>query len=502
MADVALGVLGLAGTIDLCIKWGKALVQACKDYCEADIKLGEMIVRIEVCWARVLSQLEVTKELESTMTQEHKALQQRILSILRGKLDAAYQNFLKFSQRSMTDMVKRLKFVRLKDTLEETIRELESWQRLYEPSWFHLIKLAPPAVDVTLNNVVKTGSPAAAEFGLAARKFRRAFKEPSAASQSVFIREEELAAYNKEAILSCTAMVASRLGDSRRLIIDTAANGAVQSKDAREFARRLRDSDPLTFGLFSCKGVVRQANTSVTAFLFRVPDGYTSIRSIRQLLLSGQAHDSLSDRLEMGKRLVNAVYYVHLYGFVHKNIRPETILSLSKTEEGIPSTACLVGFQVIRNADGKTYPVTDMNWETNLYRHPLRQGNNADYYVMQHDIYSLGVCLLEIGLWESFIAYNPDGTAQPSIALGLAEDRSQLKSPNRLKEHLVTLSRSKMLRVKMGTKYSKVVETCLTCLDEGNLDFGDEREFQDNDGVTVGVRYIEKVLGILTSISL
>lgn len=35
----------------------------------------------------------------------------------------------------------------------------------------------------------------------------------------------------------------------------------------------------------------------------------------------------------------------------------------------------------------------------------------------------------------------------------------------------------------MGTKYSKVVETFLTCLDRDNADFGDEKEFQDEDGV-------------------
>ncbi|KAH6870971.1 hypothetical protein B0T10DRAFT_553523 [Thelonectria olida] len=501
MADLALGVVSLPGTIDICIKWGKALIQAYKDYWEADAKVDEMIVRIEVCWTRVLNQLEVTKQLESTMTDDHKTLQQRTLCILRGKLDVATQNLSKCSRRPMPKMVKRLQFVRLKDTLKEAITELESWQRLYEPSWFHLIKLAPPTVDMMLNNVIKTGPEDAAELSLAARKFRRAFKKPSAESQSVFIREEELNDYNKEAILSCAVLMATHPGDSRRLIIDRAANGAVQSKDAREFARRLRDSDPFTFGLFSCKGVVRQAKSSSIAFLFRVPEGFTAIRSVRQLLLSGEAHNSLSDRLEMAKKLVNAVYYVHLYGFVHKNIRPETILNLSETEERLLSMVCLVGFQVIRNADGRTYPVTDMKWETNLYQHPLRQGNNVDYYIMQHDIYSLGVCLLEIGLWKSLVAYDPDGAAQPSAALGLTKDRL-LKSPSILKGHLVTLSHSNALRAQMGTKYSEVVETCLTCLDEDNLDFGDEREFQDEDGVTVGVRYIEKVLGILNSISL
>jgi hypothetical protein len=205
----------------------------------------------------------------------------------------------------------------------------------------------------------------------------------------------------------------------------------------------------------------------------------------------------------MAKQLANAVCYVHLYGFVHKNIRPETVLSLGKPDEesAIPSTISLVGFQVVRNADGRTYPVVDWRWETNLYRHPLRQGNNADYFVMQHDIYSLGVCLLEIGMWETFVVYDSSGAAaQPSVALGLAEDRRELQSAAALKDHLVAMSRGRALRAKMGTRYSKVVEMCLTCLDDDNVHFGDEREFQDEDGVAVGVRYIEKVLGMINAV--
>lgn len=55
------------------------------------------------------------------------------------------------------------------------------------------------------------------------------------------------------------------------------------------------------------------------------------------------------------------------------------ILSLARPEEtGLPSKAFLVGFQVIRNAT-----VADsISWEMNLYRHPLRQGTDAAYYVM------------------------------------------------------------------------------------------------------------------------
>jgi hypothetical protein len=45
----------------------------------------------------------------------------------------------------------------------------------------------------------------------------------------------------------------------------------------------------------------------------------------------------------------------------------------------------------------------------------------------------------------------------------------------------------------MVTKYAEIAETCLTCLDPENADFGDATEFEDEDGICVGVRYIEKV---------
>jgi hypothetical protein len=60
-----------------------------------------------------------------------------------------------------------------------------------------------------------------------------------------------------------------------------------------------------------------------------------------------------------------------------------------------------MGFENFRPADGNTYLTGDSNWERDLYRHPTRQGLCLqETYKMQHDIYSLGVCLLEIGAYE------------------------------------------------------------------------------------------------------
>jgi hypothetical protein len=466
-----------------------------------------MILRIEACWARTSVQLTVSKQLETTMTVEQRDLQRRLFTSLQAKLEAAVQRFSRLDQPGKLGRTRKLKLALVKDTLEDTITELESWQRICEPAWFYWVKLASPTVDMALSDVVKTEASTTSgsrRLGEAARNFRRAFTGPTDASQSVFIREDAFDGYNTVAVPFCSTKIGSHPRHTQRLIMDVVyidPQTPAQTKNVRGFARRLRQSDHSISGLLSCKGVVRHADNARLSFLFRMPEEYTYVQNLRQLLISGRSHDSLSDRLEMAKQLAKAVYYVHLYGFVHKSIRPETILSLGKTNEAtVPSTVCLVGFQVIRTADGRTYSMTDLRWENNLYRHPQRQGNNVDYFVMQHDIYSLGVCLLEIGLWEPFVVYGADGVAQPSPSLGLADDRAELQDPSVMKDHLVALSQSTRLRGKMGTKYSKIVETCLTCLDTDNVDFGDEQAFQDEDGVEVGARYIEKILGMLNGV--
>lgn len=137
----------------------------------------------------------------------------------------------------------------------------------------------------------------------------------------------------------------------------------------------------------------------------------------------------------------------------------------------------------------------DSVWNKDLYRHLQRQGLSPENeYVMQHDIYSLGVCLLEIGLWESFVGFKQGEKATPAPADWLQQYivRTGIDSAARVKEKLVELA-EEILPSRMGKIYSRIVMTCLTCLEKDNVDFGNPEEFEDEDGVQVGVRYIEKV---------
>jgi hypothetical protein len=150
---------------------------------------------------------------------------------------------------------------------------------------------------------------------------------------------------------------------------------------------------------------------------------------------------------------------------------------------------------------------------------------------MQHDIYSLGVVLLELGLWQSFISFLPDSD-DPSTALpppfvqALESEKDTRKRATAVKGALTTLA-TDLLPARMGQKYTDVVLLCLQCLDgapgpavagaEGEKSgekggagvaagagagWGDEEGILDEDGIVVGVRYIERILLRMQEISI
>ncbi|KAK4096804.1 hypothetical protein N658DRAFT_510889 [Parathielavia hyrcaniae] len=232
----------------------------------------------------------------------------------------------------------------------------------------------------------------------------------------------------------------------RWFIIDTLpcrapSNIRALDTDVRDLARKLKRADAFTFGLLNCKGVVRvfgqpQKQLDLTGFdlVFNVPEGgdATRMTSLRALLLGvGQKRDegvvsvgeppSLTRRVRLARELATSVSYVHTFDFVHKNIRPESVLLLDEGERKDGSTmggcggsagdrlrsSFLVGFDSFRSVGGYTNMMGDQDWEYNVYRQPKGMGEfPAEEYRMQHDIYSLGVCLLEVGMWEPLVEYS------------------------------------------------------------------------------------------------
>jgi hypothetical protein len=119
-------------------------------------------------------------------------------------------------------------------------------------------------------------------------------------------------------------------------------------------------------------------------------------------------------------------------------------------------------------------------------------------------IYSLGVCLLEFGLWDPFVLTrtadgNPkmsdlfgrtakvDATENPEAALAQA-----LKNPMRVKEAFISLA-EKQLPSRMGLNYTDLVIACLKCLDSPS-GFGEGVDFTKLKDTEAGPAFKELVL--------
>lgn len=402
------------------------------------------------------------------------------------------------TEHQVTD-IKKWKYVLVKQGLDESIDDLATWQKIFDPSWFLILRVSHPSIDQELSRNRSADSSFARAHSL-----RDALREEPLEKLSVFLPKDGLETARMRGIPFASAKCMQRAGSDKWLIVDCIpcdpeADIDLVTKDVRELARKLSSVEPLTFGILQCRGVVRVADSSTRRpssfdFIFQIPKELSNEPKSLRGYLSLNFNLTLTTRFQLAKQLAKSISYVHTLGFVHKNIRPETVLGFQSSESRF-DLFFLVGFEKIRMADGRTRRSGDSVWEKNLYRHPHRQGlNPEDVYKMQHDIYSLGVCLLEIGLWESFLSYEDGATAPlPAAALGITSDSPEFKRPALMKEHLIALAKRDLAK-RMGERYEKVVINCLTCLDEDNMNFSNPSEFEDPDGVLIGVKYIEKVL--------
>jgi serine/threonine protein kinase len=137
-------------------------------------------------------------------------------------------------------------------------------------------------------------------------------------------------------------------------------------------------------------------------------------RSSLSHILSTRSPPELLERLAICKNLALATKAVHSIELVHKAIRTRSTLMLSKP--GDPLTAAkayLQDWNYVREVSGATTELGESLWPKRIYQHPERQGEYAEAaFETRHDLYSLGVCMLEILLWRPFVVVERGGAAE------------------------------------------------------------------------------------------
>ncbi|UKZ73156.1 hypothetical protein TrVFT333_000797 [Trichoderma virens FT-333] len=464
-----------------------------------------------------------------------------VFEVLKSKLSRAITKIEPVLKEGANFGIKKWRYPLLRDSIDEAISDLDQWQRIFDPTWYLIFLIGDEVIDKKLS-AASLLPPIASNESLQmetvyknsplvpARRFRSSLglggEKDGYPKISINLSDNGLdwgqavqIKYSNIRLIPRTASNKTRFAVDT-IICDQTLDVTRARADGESLAKKLSQLNHRASGLLRCFGFIKRKDPESRKLVslhlaFSLWAEASNPMCMRHHLLHSIGI-SLTTVLNMARQLVSAVSYIHTCGWVHKNIRPETILILPEDNVTNPSdlgSAYLLGFNSFRSVNFRTMRTGDEEWDRNLYRHPSRQGLSAqEDYIMQHDVYSLGVCLLELGLWESFVSYDGDvGDAkhenkQPSASLGLGLDNFQFQAEgsavsSKIKDHLVNLARFK-LPSRMGDKYTSVVVTCLTCLDQGNEDFGDDEEMRDDDGILVGVRFIKKVLLRINEIAL
>ncbi|OQE16426.1 hypothetical protein PENSTE_c024G02379 [Penicillium steckii] len=523
--DPASLALAIAGTIDLCFKYGDRLVQFCQEHRRIRNDIQEISLIIEGVWVKTKHQLEMLKEMlnSNLLVPVLAAHYLNTIKHLETKISGAVVGLGILDRRSLGLSGNRLpidiKGVYLKRGLQDIVQDLEEWQRRFDPSWYLIALIRRPAVDSQLK--CQTETPDSPASKLAA--LRRAISGvPSETNNNESVFKDSAMLHNERCHIPYTGAYTSRSRDrSRELLLDCTNHsktndtkrfpGVTIKSQIRDLARVLSNVNSTRSGLLKCEGVIEVVHDQFHPnphfqFVLEIPDGLYNPISLRSLLLQNNKY-SLSDRVQLAKQLTRSVMFVHTAGFVHKGIRPETILlfnqrrSMNTENDSLsfnssPFVSFLIGFEKIRRAEAWTDFLGDLEWERNIYRHPVRQGLWAEEaFTMQHDIYSLGVCLLEIALWKSFVQFREEFSF-PLSRLDIESaisDKDARRGGFAVKRRLIAIAREKLPH-KIGDRYKDLVIACLCCLDESEDNiFHTGSQVRDSDGIVIGVRYIEHV---------
>ncbi|KAF2004038.1 hypothetical protein P154DRAFT_519625 [Amniculicola lignicola CBS 123094] len=203
----------------------------------------------------------------------------------------------------------------------------------------------------------------------------------------------------------------------------------------------------------------------------------------------------LEDRLNLARKLASSVSSLFNSSWVHKSLRSENIIFVSENampKTGSPpdtSSPLLTGFEYSRQRTEHSLGKPDnKDIPRSIYRHPFYQDQNSGTYLIQYDIYSFGLVLVDIARWmplASFLdkAESPTNDSKQPQTLSKTESQ-KLKKPASTRPRLpaevdnfteadakelqkrVLSFVDRELAFRVGTPYRDAVRWCLTHHDE------------------------------------
>lgn len=240
----------------------------------------------------------------------------------------------------------------------------------------------------------------------------------------------------------------------------TSDNIADSKKQMTQLTSLLQSSSSTEYRTLHCIRWFHEVKNTRFGLVFKTPSAHDDFISLRDAIKSADRtqRPTLGQRYSIAFMIGDALLRWHTAGWVHQGIASYNIIFFIRNRSVDYHSPYLCGFEYARPSGAPSTSRRVQDFKLNVYRHPSRQGNPSKYHTKRHDIYSYGVLLLEIGLWE------------------LAEhcfetwDKNSI-SPMAMQRHLLMNSKLRLGHY-VGKAYQKAAERCLT------LDFAVD---QDDD---------------------
>ncbi|KAF3917108.1 hypothetical protein ABW20_dc0105087 [Dactylellina cionopaga] len=177
---------------------------------------------------------------------------------------------------------------------------------------------------------------------------------------------------------------------------------------ARQLANLLKTVGSYNFHTLPFEGYVEDRAKLSYAFIFNYPPNTADElpKTLYSLITNkdNKGRPFLPLRFHIARTISQAIGAFHSDGWVHKSIRSQAVKFFLKheREEWDLENPYLTDFEFSRpEASATRLLERTPDLDTDLYQHPERTGPPTASYNRVHDIYSLGVILLEIGLWKT-----------------------------------------------------------------------------------------------------
>lgn len=241
------------------------------------------------------------------------------------------------------------------------------------------------------------------------------------------------------------------------------------------------------FCILPCQGWRYLQHQKRIAYIFEMPSGTgTTPKSLLRLVGEPSLQPALGAKFNLAYGLARSIAQLHMVKWVHESFRSENVLFFpSSPETELPSTVpsatsevdiekpWIFGFEFSRPDAFFSAGYVDICPDRDVYRHPERQGQPLTTFKKTHDIYALGVVLLEIGTHVdiALIASHtpldlstnmltvPSGMWRPAITL--EKNHFAHAKGIAIANHLIKHAQ-KHLEKQMGEKYRDIVLKCLS----------------------------------------